>query len=221
MAEHDSAAEPSTLQDERAAYVDDWRDRFVEQRLVKPPRDIEEAEVVSRLCAVLERAGWQCQREVSLPRVRLRPDIVVRHPLLPFPGIVECKAQIREPAQATAVLKQASDYVGNLLPDGERIEFGAVCPWQPPAEAECGSGCTMWGMLHVMATQFKVFAFISDETFARWNLAKGKRHNFRFSAQRLLLMSNEQIRVWCNERWFVSNATQILGGRRQVGGVRK
>lgn len=203
------------------AQLEAWHRDYLDQKAVRERPELGEPEVVRRLRAILERAGWQCQAEVPIPRQRLRPDLVIRHPLLPFPGIVECKDRIAEPAEATAALKQASDYVGHVLPDGERIAFGAVCPWQPPAEAECGRGCVMWGMLHVMSTQFKVFGFISDEQMARWNLAKGKGQNFRYSGQRLLLVSNDHTRVWCNERGFVSNATHILGGKRQIGGVRR
>lgn len=120
MADRSVATDSPANQGERHEYIDSWRDEFVDRHLLAPKRDVEEAEVVRRLTAVLERSGWQCQHEVPLPSVRLRPDIVIRHSLLPFPGIVECKAQIREPAQATAALKQASDYVGKRQMGGAR-----------------------------------------------------------------------------------------------------
>lgn len=205
----------------KAEQIAAWHRDFVGQHRLEPKPELEESQVVARLTGMLERSGWQCEREVWLPGKRLRTDLVIRHPHLPFPGIVECKARIAGAIEATAALKQAADYVGNRLPDGETIAFGAVCPWQPPASAECGSGCTMWGMLHIMATQFKVFAFISDEQFARWEMARGKRYNLRFNGQRLRLMYTDQNRIWCSEKGFVSNALHLLGGKRQIGGSRQ
>lgn len=205
----------------KAEQIEAWHRHFVGEHCIDAKPELRHAQVLAHLITILERTGWQCTPEVSLPGKRLRPDLVIHHPYLPFPGIVECKPRIAEAAEASAALKQASDYIGNRLPNGEIITFGVVCPWQPPAQAECGSGCVMWGMLSIMSTQFKVFAFISDEHYARYQLAKGKRDNLRFNGQRLRLMLNDQTRVWCSEQGFVTNAIQILGGKRQMGGSRQ
>lgn len=198
-----------------------WRKQFVGSHSFAPPRGTGEEAVAGYLIAKLERHGWQCQREVELDSGRFRADVLIRHPLLPWAGVVECKAQIKEVGQATAALKQASDYIGRHIHGGEFVRFAAVCPWQPPAEAHCGTGCAMWGMLHIMAHQFKVFAFASDETVRRYEQAKGKRNLLRFDGDRLLLLRNQEARVWCSKEGFVANAAHVLGGKRQIGGARE
>lgn len=169
-----------------------------------------------RIAGILRSHGWlvtEYPRAYSRDGGRFVPDLLVQHPdTLAVPGVIEVKAQIGTVRDFADAAKQAIDYTHcKELATGRRIGWAAVYPFCPKDDKAMAE---MFGALSFSGVAFKCGAFIDGDYAKEAGLISLYRR------EDLLFFYKREQRIWSTESGFVADASNMLLGKRKIGGQR-